>query len=318
MPNALAPLKPSREAELLDLRRSDPAARFENALRSLMSHRLNREEWLPEETRSPAVTLGGIGDLAAEAVTPYGNYVSARDAVEDFQGGHPVSGSLNALLAIPGLGIVGAVGRGAKRAGKAADLFEAAHYHGGNALYDVIDPSRYGQVKYGRNPDWQRLSEQGFWTGKDKALAQQHAQYAAAKGGGEPITREFMIRRVSDPKIGTVNNAVVELDPKDFSSEQMLGAVLDARKEGAQVLTLKGVPSNYERGGDPTELTLVFKGNEFLIRDPKAKLDRSRLNESGLMLGLSGLGLGFGGFIGDPAGGKGMGGAPTHEGVGEL
>lgn len=66
----------------------------------------------------PRPSLADVGEFAAEALTPYGNYVSARDAVEDFQGGNPVSGSVNALLALPGLGIVGAVGRGAKRAGK--------------------------------------------------------------------------------------------------------------------------------------------------------------------------------------------------------
>jgi hypothetical protein len=123
------------------------------------------------------------------------------------------------------------------------------------------------------------------------------------------VVRELMIRRVSDPKIGAVHNAVAEFDPKDFSAIQMEQAVLAAREQGAQVFTLKEIPSNYDRGGDPTELTLVFKGNEFLIRDPKAKLDRSRLNESGLMLGLTGLGLGFGGF--EP-------GTPTIEGNAKL
>jgi hypothetical protein len=175
-----------------------------------------------------------------------------------------------------------------KRAGK---LWDTGNYHGTNADFDVIDPNRYGSGDY-RYPMYQHLSSLGTWTTKDKPSATVYAEHAVEQKGGHPVIRDYWIRRGKDVKHGTI-----EFGESDFKTQFLLNSLEDAKKEGYQVVTVKNVPRDFEGGGPLTELQLVFKGNEFLIRDPGAKFNKKKLNESGLILGLSGLGLTFGGFI---------------------
>lgn len=100
MPNALATLKPSRDAELLELRRSNPGARFENALRSLMTHRLNREGWLPEEFQSEPLT---VGDAVGGMVPAYGiaHGIDTGNPIEIGLGALPLAGLARGLARTP-------------------------------------------------------------------------------------------------------------------------------------------------------------------------------------------------------------------------
>lgn len=65
--------------------------------------------------RGPRFTAGDLARLAAETFTPYGNYMSARDAKTDFEAGDYGWGAFNALMALPGLGMLKGPGRAWRR-----------------------------------------------------------------------------------------------------------------------------------------------------------------------------------------------------------
>lgn len=161
---------------------------------------LRRRQAAQRISEPPRISLADVGELGAEALTPYGNYVSARDAVEDFQAGHPGSGAMNALLALPGLGIVGAVGRrGRKVIGATKKQIEAAQKNAtemlglpenntladrAQALARVDDP-----LWRGGNPP-SEAGEMGnqHWFSRDKGTAEGHA-----KKPGNELRRYVML-----------------------------------------------------------------------------------------------------------------------------
>lgn len=235
----------------------------------------------------PTVSLADLGEFAAEAMTPYGNYVSGRDAVEDFQGGNPISGSMNALLALPGLGIVGAVGRSAKRAGKAANalseverlaraadqgyLLDEPMYHGSNALFDVFEAGRRG-ASTGRP-----TAKAADWAHSRADAARDFADLATDGMGGKPT-----VRKLVPNKEGMIT---IDLKGADLSDMDMANFLLDRKDEGIRVVKIEG-----HKTAHPGPYYAIL--DQGAVRDvDAAKFDPKDLGRPGLTKALAGLGL---------------------------
>lgn len=200
----------------------------------------------------PRPSLADVAEFAAEAVTPYGNYVSARDAVQDFQGGHPVSGSMNALLALPGLGIVGAVGRGAKRAGKTVNaLAEGVDaYHGTRAAeFDVFRPGQDGGMYFSNS-----LADAGGFS----------TAYPASGANGPS--------RVMRASVNIRNPLVRDLDGELFEPDIAEAAIAEARSNGYDGVILNNV-QNFD-GSDPSTTYIAFKPEQISMRKTRAAQPR--------------------------------------------
>lgn len=264
--NALAALKAAQEAEG----------------RRRMTH------WAPQRHDVEPITPTQL----AEDFTPYGSYVSARDAVEDFKAGHLGSGAGNALLTVLGLGgILGAVGRGAKRAGKAVNalsegerltraadqayLLDEPMYRGSNALLEVFDPARRGGAS-GR-----RSAKVAEWAHSREDAAGDFAKEAADRLGGKPQVQKLVAN-----KEGMIT---VNLKGADLSDDDMMNFLLDRKDEGIRVVRFDGVNDSVGKAHPGPVYAILDQG---AVRDvDRARFDPAELGRPGLTKALAGLGL---------------------------
>jgi hypothetical protein len=269
MPNTLADLKASLQAEG----------------RRRMTH------WAPERHDIPRLSLADLGEFAAEAATPYGNYVSGRDAVADFESGHPVSGSVNALLALPGLGLVGAVGRRGKKAVNALlDMSDQARmnrarkmgfdtdtvwYHGTDRMFPAFDDKKLG-ASTGDSP-MGRLSHLGHWATDSEPQAVGFGELAAKKSGQAPVTRRLYA--------STKGQEVIDFE--EAPTDDLLHYVLRRFREGGtRTVRINNLPAE-----DGRRVSALVTFDPRALRDVDAAFDPKRVNSSNLLASLAALGV---------------------------
>ncbi|MGI0025181.1 MAG: hypothetical protein ACREA4_08560, partial [Nitrososphaera sp.] len=172
----------------------------------------------PEETAS----------FAAEALTPYGSYVSARDAIKDLEQGNYGLAALGAIGAIPAAG--GA--RSALRRAKEAGFDPTKWFHGSNQMIPYFDDAKKGTVTGGTIAGSQ-LAGLGHFASSSKEVADEFAEFAARTQGGK-ATRIPLY----SAKKGRV---VLDFTGLDEPHSVVAANLLEARKSGARTAILRGV-----------------------------------------------------------------------------
>lgn len=217
-----------------------------------------------------------IGSFAAEALTPYGSYVSARDAIKDLEQGNYGLAALGAIGAIPVASGAKAALRRAKEAG-----FDVANkwYHGSNQMIPDFDDAKRGTVTGGTIAGSQ-LAGIGHFASSSKKVADKFAELAAKTQGGKPARIPLY-----SAKKGRV---VLDFTNLDEPHSVVAANLLEARDSGARTAILKGVRDSVS--GKKSDVLVIFDPSA--VRRPTAAFDPAKLDSANLLAGLASLGLG--------------------------